>query len=81
MAPNFVPPAPPRRALSQRQIVGLAVLLVIACVLPFVLGNYRVFQLTLALPMPLSPRIWLTWKFSNKKASISSGWSRMYWVV
>lgn len=37
------------KSLSRRQIAGLAVLLVIACVLPFVLGNYRVFQLTLAL--------------------------------
>lgn len=36
-------------ALSRRQLAGLAVLLVLACVLPFVLGNYRVFQLTLAL--------------------------------
>ncbi|MBI2769701.1 MAG: branched-chain amino acid ABC transporter permease [Burkholderiales bacterium] len=36
-------------ALSQRQVIGLAVLLVIACALPFVLGNYRVFQVTLAL--------------------------------
>lgn len=35
--------------LTQRQITGLAVLLVAACVLPFVIGNYRVFQLTLAL--------------------------------
>ncbi|RYF62876.1 MAG: branched-chain amino acid ABC transporter permease, partial [Comamonadaceae bacterium] len=35
--------------MSQRQILGLAVLLALACVLPFVLGNYRVFQLTLAL--------------------------------
>jgi len=40
---------PPRRALSSRQILGLAVLLVIACALPFVLGNYRIFQITLAL--------------------------------
>ena len=39
--------APP--ALSRRHIVGLALLLVVACALPFVLGNYRVFQLTLAL--------------------------------
>ena len=39
--------APP--ALNRRHIVGLAVLLVLACALPFVLGNYRVFQLTLAL--------------------------------
>jgi branched-chain amino acid transport system permease protein len=36
-------------ALSHRQIIGLAVLLVIACALPFVIGNYRVFQVTLAL--------------------------------
>jgi branched-chain amino acid transport system permease protein len=35
--------------LSQRQIVGLAVLLVIACAVPFLVGNYRVFQLTMAL--------------------------------
>jgi branched-chain amino acid transport system permease protein len=40
---------PPRRALSSRQVLGLALLLVIACALPFVLGNYRIFQLTLAL--------------------------------
>lgn len=49
MATNFVPPAAPKRALSSRQVAGLVVLLVIACVLPFVLGNYRVFQLTMAL--------------------------------
>jgi branched-chain amino acid transport system permease protein len=36
-------------SLSRRQLAGLAVLLVIACALPFVLGNYRIFQLTLAL--------------------------------
>jgi branched-chain amino acid transport system permease protein len=35
--------------LGQRQIIGLAVLLVIACAVPFLVGNYRVFQLTLAL--------------------------------
>jgi branched-chain amino acid transport system permease protein len=34
---------------SRLQLLGLALLLVAACVLPFVLGNYRVFQLTLAL--------------------------------
>jgi branched-chain amino acid transport system permease protein len=49
MTTNFAPPAPPKRALSQRQVLGLVVLLVLACALPFVLGNYRVFQLTLAL--------------------------------
>jgi branched-chain amino acid transport system permease protein len=36
-------------ALSRRQVIGLGVLLVLACVLPFVVGNYRVFQLTLVL--------------------------------
>jgi len=36
-------------ALSKSQLVGLAVLLTAACVLPFVVSNYRVFQLTLAL--------------------------------
>ena len=36
-------------ALSSRQVAGVAVVIVLACVLPFVLGNYRVFQLTLAL--------------------------------
>jgi branched-chain amino acid transport system permease protein len=49
MTTNFVPPAAPNAALSRRQVVGLVMLLVIACALPFVLGNYRVFQLTLAL--------------------------------
>ncbi|TFY96303.1 branched-chain amino acid ABC transporter permease [Ramlibacter humi] len=34
---------------SRKQVIALVVLLVLACVLPFVLGNYRVFQLTLAL--------------------------------
>jgi branched-chain amino acid transport system permease protein len=47
-------PAKPQAAgakppLSSAQWIGLAVLLVAACALPFVLGNYRVFQLTLAL--------------------------------
>jgi branched-chain amino acid transport system permease protein len=46
---DFTPAAAPKAALSQRQVLGLVVLLVIACALPFVLGNYRVFQLTLAL--------------------------------
>jgi branched-chain amino acid transport system permease protein len=36
-------------ALSRVQLAGLAVLLLLALALPFVLGNYRVFQLTLAL--------------------------------
>lgn len=38
-----------RTALSKGQLIGLAVLLVAACVLPFMVSNYRVFQLTLAL--------------------------------
>jgi branched-chain amino acid transport system permease protein len=40
---------PVRRTLASRQWIGVAVVVVIALVLPFVLGNYRVFQLTLAL--------------------------------
>jgi branched-chain amino acid transport system permease protein len=38
-----------RGTLSRNHWIGLAVLLVAACVLPFVVGNYRVFQLTLAM--------------------------------
>ena len=36
-------------ALDRRQLVGLAVLLVVACALPFFVANYRVFQMTLVL--------------------------------
>jgi branched-chain amino acid transport system permease protein len=36
-------------ALSRQQVIALVALLAAACVLPFLLGNYRVFQLTLAL--------------------------------
>jgi branched-chain amino acid transport system permease protein len=36
-------------ALSRAQLIGLALLLVGACVLPFVVSNYRVFQFTLTL--------------------------------
>lgn len=46
---NFVPSAVRRPTLNRRQWIGIVVLLAAACVLPFVLGNYRVFQLTLAL--------------------------------
>ncbi len=46
-------PARPRSVdgstLSRSQIIGLALLLVAACALPFVLSNYRVFQFTLVL--------------------------------
>ncbi len=38
-----------REALSRNQLVGLAVLLIAACVLPFLVSNYRVFQFTLVL--------------------------------
>lgn len=43
------PQRPATAAFTRRQAAGIAVLLVAACVLPFVVGNYRVFQLTLAL--------------------------------
>ena len=35
--------------MSRRTLVILAVLLAVACVLPFVVSNYRTFQFTLAL--------------------------------
>ncbi|MDQ6685953.1 MAG: branched-chain amino acid ABC transporter permease [Pseudomonadota bacterium] len=35
--------------IDPRKLVALAVLVLIACALPFLLGNYRVFQLTLVL--------------------------------
>jgi branched-chain amino acid transport system permease protein len=37
------------RGLDRRQLAGLALLLVLACALPFVVANYRVFQITLVL--------------------------------
>jgi branched-chain amino acid transport system permease protein len=50
---NLAPQAPPSRRdgpiLSRAQWIGLAVLLLVACGLPFLVSNYRVFQLTLAL--------------------------------
>jgi branched-chain amino acid transport system permease protein len=36
-------------ALRNRKIVGIALLLVLACALPFAISNYRVFQATLVL--------------------------------
>ena len=36
-------------AVSRAQLIGLALLLAAACVLPFLVSNYRVFQLTLTL--------------------------------
>ncbi len=38
-----------RAALNRNQLLGLALLLVAACVLPFLVSNYRVFQFTLVL--------------------------------
>ena len=35
--------------LDRRKLAGIALLLVLACVLPFVVGNYRAFQFTLVL--------------------------------
>ena len=42
-------PASRPPALSRAKLVGLALLLVAACVLPFLVSNYRVFQFTLTL--------------------------------
>jgi branched-chain amino acid transport system permease protein len=42
-------PSNHRPALSRGQIIGLALVLAVACALPFVVSNYRVFQFTLAL--------------------------------
>ena len=36
-------------ALDRRKLAGVALLVVLACALPFVVGNYRVFQFTLVL--------------------------------
>jgi len=36
-------------ALNRRQLAGLALVLVLACALPFFVANYRVFQMTLVL--------------------------------
>ena len=50
-APLAMPAAPTGvdAARRRRQLIGVAILLVAACVLPFLVGNYRVFQLTLVL--------------------------------
>ena len=50
-APLTMPAAPSGvdRARRRRHLIGVAILIVAACVLPFLVGNYRVFQLTLAL--------------------------------
>ena len=42
-------PASRAPALSRAKLIGLALLLVAACVLPFLVSNYRVFQFTLTL--------------------------------
>ncbi|HEX7441821.1 MAG TPA: branched-chain amino acid ABC transporter permease [Caldimonas sp.] len=38
-----------RARTSRRNWIGIAILLAVACALPFLVGNYRVFQLTLVL--------------------------------
>lgn len=38
-----------KRTLTSTQIGGLLALLAVACLLPFMLGNYQVFQLTMAM--------------------------------
>ena len=42
-------PTPRPPAISRAKLIGLALLLVAACVLPFLVSNYRVFQFTLTL--------------------------------
>lgn len=42
-------PSTPNRTAPKAQLAGLLLLVVLACVLPFVVSNYRVFQFTLAL--------------------------------
>jgi branched-chain amino acid transport system permease protein len=49
MATTSSVPKAARPALSRNQLLGLALLLVGACVLPFLVSNYRVFQFTLVL--------------------------------
>ncbi len=52
LAPAPAPAAAPASrapALSRAKLIGLALLLVAACVLPFLVSNYRVFQFTLTL--------------------------------
>jgi branched-chain amino acid transport system permease protein len=48
-AADLAPTSAAPRSSSRRHWIGIAVVLVLACVLPFFLGNYRVFQLTLVL--------------------------------
>ena len=49
MVTTTVTPKAARAALSRNQMLGLALLLLGACVLPFLISNYRVFQFTLVL--------------------------------
>jgi branched-chain amino acid transport system permease protein len=42
-------PPTPRALLGRGQLIGLGLVLALACALPFVISNYRVFQFTLAL--------------------------------
>ena len=49
MATTAPPQRTARHVLSRNQKLGLALLLIAACVLPFLVSNYRVFQFTLVL--------------------------------
>jgi len=42
-------PAPPSSAIDVRKLAGVALAFALACALPFALGSYHVFQLTLVL--------------------------------
>jgi len=46
---NESTPPTRRPTLSRGQLIGLVLVLVLACALPYVISNYRVFQFTLAL--------------------------------
>ena len=35
--------------IDRRKLIGVALLIVLACALPFFIANYRVFQMTLVL--------------------------------
>ena len=51
-APTQAATSAPRQAgpaIGRAQVIGLALLVIAACVLPFLVSNYRVFQFTLAL--------------------------------
>ena len=49
VAPAAATPLAPAASRKRLQWIGLAVLLVAACALPFLVSNYRTFQFTLVL--------------------------------